>query len=436
MLSGLELLPDLRRPGVVWTGSRHITQPFRSRHSARSKHIFLLTDVDRSDADRSLQQLEHELRVISRYWAAPLHSPLECYLVDDAEHWPPDLLPDPQAAIVLQRVGGYATSGPLPGHQHVRMYATTASSVAAHELVHAFCCMAFSRPPPAWYAEGMADYFAHATCRERGLQRSEPFLSALRRGPVRTVAEIVTNADFTQPIADSVHRLTGDGRPGDWLEQDERRLDDAKLSYSWAWALCHFLATNDNYSARFRQFGRQLREGHDASFDATFREDRWQLDAEFAHFVRHVFPGYQVERCRWLWPAQVREPHSWSAAEQLVRANRGWQSAGLQVAQHAEYNMTAEGSWRTSASTATCGAAGDADGSGRLVPGVLTSEGVTELEFSADGNFIAPHDGILFLRCAEDGDRLADNDGALRVLVRRESRLSPKESKPESAAVP
>ena len=48
---------------------------------------------------------------------------------------------------------------------------------------------------------------------------------------------------------------------------------DCWQNYASRWALCHFLASNPNYSRQFRQLGRGFLAGKDVSFEQTYARD-------------------------------------------------------------------------------------------------------------------------------------------------------------------
>ena len=67
------------------------------RRKFTSRQIVLHTDVDPPRAKRLLHQAELTIRKISKYWRCPLRGRIECYVVEELEHWPEESFPDASA---------------------------------------------------------------------------------------------------------------------------------------------------------------------------------------------------------------------------------------------------------------------------------------------------------------------------------------------------
>ena len=370
----------------------------------RSRNILLYSDIPSRDARQTLTLLESRLRRLARYWSCPLRTPIECVLVDNSVNWNSGLL-DSDTQVTLERVGGFAEVIGTGNTAHARVYTTNNMNVAVHELVHAYCATTFHSAPPAWYKEGMAEYFANRVAIGKGLQGSEEAFRVLQATNPRTLKEVTSSADFTANIAAAVRRASQSGGSG-WLGREARDLKTAKESYYWSWLLCHFLAENENYKSTFQQFGIALREGNAPEFDRQFHDLWHRLEIEFEVFARTCQPGYQVRPASFRWP---RTPAVWKSESRLHLAlDRGFQASGFLVAEGAAYRCEIAG---------TSGASQRVPRDQQCEAIVINAEGAG-VPFRIDGDkLIAPSTGHLFLRIAEDWSSLNRNKGEALVQI-------------------
>jgi hypothetical protein len=196
---------------------------------------------------------------------------------------------------------------------------------------------------------------------------------------------------------------------------------DSWKNYAWRWALCHVLENNPNYRERFRPLGLGYLTGQPVSFEQTYGPMAAEIDFEYRFFLQRVDRGYRVDLCSWDWTHKFAEPSDDKAAiTSRVAAGRGWQPSGVLVTANQRYRYTASGNWRLAAGESQLTADGDRAGRGRLAGVIFRDFALgAPFELGADGSFVAPADGQLFLRCRDDWNALADNRGAMTVKIRR-----------------
>ena len=290
-------------------------------------------------------------------------------------------------------------------------------SLTLHEATHVF--MALRLPPaaggrssrgPLWYLEGMAELF--------GAHRLEPDGTLTVRvipggeaaaGGWDRIAQIRADVDAgLSPSVDEVTRLTD----ADFLEG---------RGYAWAWALCAFLDGHPAYTERFRSLGEPGRRGDLSVFAADWR----RIDAEWRAFVAQFVPGHEVAA-----NAVDFDPPP-GGGPVSVAADRGWQHAGVRVKRGRRVTVSATGQftlaeepkpWESTAA----GISFDYQAGrrlGELQATVLAEAPAAPVGFAepipvgANGGFVAPRAGVLYLRLNDRPDRRSDNRGAVAVTV-------------------
>jgi hypothetical protein len=276
----------------------------------------------------------------------------------------------------------------------------------------------------------------------------------LRNAEHRSVQSIVEDRSFTGPIANFIRSAVddndarqaadetladetlGDETLGDEAATiasqaqgfapsavnnvaDQRTLDKAITAYRWSWALCHFLAENENYREQFGKLGQIYLTGARPRFDHVFADHGGQIEAEFRQFMQQLGQGYRVDLCHWDWNNVNKPIHKGQKAKTKVCSRRGFQTSGFLVNKGSTYAIETVGRWSITSDGAELDANGQADGAGVLTANVLTGTQMgPPIEIGVDGTFIAEESGTLFFRCRDSWLELADNRGCIRVSIR------------------
>ena len=403
-----------------------------------SRHFCLHTDLAAPEAGALLKRMEKALGLAEQHWGQPLRGKIECYVIEHLERWPNSALPHPLARIYIGGVGGATIAEPLPssrshreaagrGRKKATVYACPRIGVAEHEVIHAYCFQTFGHAGPEWYMEGMAQMMTHSCVQDQGVWCPPESFEWLRAQPRPKIEHVVQANRMTGKIGRSLDamllRCQGNHTHvplSDWTDREAQLVDRAREDYLWCWALCHLLAHNPNYSARFRLMGSSLLGRRDRSFQQFFGTARQELQFEYEWFLKHMELGYRVDLCRWEWDKRFQPLGQGAAVQRRIVAARGFQASRLWVQLGHRYRYRAEGAWSTSATGPLTSADGAPDGSGRLVGIVMKDFQVTgPFELGADGSFVAPCDGALYLRCRDAWGALADNRGAVVVRWNR-----------------
>jgi hypothetical protein len=356
----------------------------------RSRNFLVHTDLEKDDATELLGKLETMLKIITRYWGAPMRRHVECYVVQDINNWSAANLP-PEARLIVQRGGITTAQGTQRGTRlnlTATVYASSLFGTPQHEAVHAYCYQAFGRTGPTWYAEGMAEmgnYWIDGQATVSAPEYVVQFLNASRYKSVRQITDDASG--------------TGDG----WR------------NYAWRWALCHFLVNNSNYNERFRVLGVGFLAGRRGSFQRTYAAKLRELEFEFQFFVDHLQRGFNVSLCSWDWKAKYRLQSGTRPVTARIKADQGWQPSRLRVEKGKTYRVASDGNW-SAGTDGECTADGHATGVGQLT-GILFDDYELSAEFplGVDQTFTASGDGLLLLRCNQAWNALDDNSGTLSV---------------------
>lgn len=388
LLSGDPCAAQVRRR--TRSSSRAVTAP--APRDYRSKNFLVHTDLPAEQARSLLARLENMLRLISRYWARPNTRVIECYVVDDLEHWPEGVISG-EGLEAIRRGAGVTVSRVLSQGRRFQakavVYAVAEGGAAQHEAVHAYCTHAFGRTGPVWYSEGMAEMGNYWQDDNSSVNCYPTVARYLRESEPKSLREIV-----------AAPALTGDS----WQ------------NYAWRWALCHLLANNPNYADRFRPLGLGLLTNKPVSFETMYGAMAREISFEYLFFLKHVDVGYRVDLCSWDWKTRYRRPRGTTTA--TIEARGGWQPSSVLVKSGDQLSITASGTWQIAAESDLLTADGDASGSGQLV-GIIFDNDEYELgeefEIGADSTLSVDADGQLLLRCRDEWSQLDDNSGKLTV---------------------
>ncbi|MBC7816325.1 MAG: hypothetical protein IAG10_05475 [Planctomycetaceae bacterium] len=403
----------------------------------RSANFLVHTDLPEDEANDLLKRLENMLTLISKYWGRPNKQTIEMFVVRDLEVWPPNSLEPAGRESIEQQAGITMTSGAVNRQTgkllaaKSRVYAIADRGVPQHEAVHAYCHQMFGHAGPTWYAEGMAE-MGH--CWREGESRVHCLpivVKYLRGSEPKPLRAIVDSRDQT---------------------------GDSWQNYSWRWALCHLLANNPNYYDRFRPLGLGiLTDQPDATFERVYGSMSKEIAFEYLFFLQHFDLNYEVTLTAWDWKTKFRHAMPKVPVVCTIEANRGWQASRLLVRKGEEFEFSADGSWTLAADAPELSPFGlelpnqkppsekaatakkstttkknpktealeelpsviqneSPFKTGQLVGVLFNDYELSEpFEIPADGSFVAPGDGQLFLRCEDAWNRLADNKGKVNL---------------------
>ncbi len=216
------------------------------RHTDRSAHFLLHTDLRAAEAEALLQRMEATLQATMEYWRRPVQDLIECYVVEDLQQWPHDTLPHPLARLVIERIGGVTLVNDegvgIQARKQVVILADAKLGIAEHEVVHAYCGLVFGRTGPAWYREGIAQVFAYDQRQEVGVWCPPELLAELVDGPQKSLCNVLGPDEFNKKLFGSIaqkldkqQKLAGLVPISDWSASDVRELDNVKKQYAWSW---------------------------------------------------------------------------------------------------------------------------------------------------------------------------------------------------------
>lgn len=364
-----------------------------------STNFRLVTDLPPKEAEELLQRLETMLRLVSGYFGKRNIRTIDMYVARDFDSWPASVLAtlDPLSVEMVRAGGGvtHAQTALLRGQAvdaQAVVYATADHGTPQHEAVHAYCALAFGSTGPVWYSEGMAEVGQYWRDGEKGVNAMPEVIEYLQRSEPKPLDEIVNS-----PL-----ETTGDS----WQ------------NYAWRWALCHLLGHNENYTDRFKPLGLAMLNRQNFDFWQVYGSQATEIAFEYLFFLQHMEPGYRVDLCSWDWKSKFGPPRS-TGSVCKVSAGRGWQASKFKLTAGKTYAYEVNGEWQLAADGAKLTADGDEVGAGRLVGCVFSDYELTaEIDLGASGEFTAPADGGLFVRCRDGWGALADNKGSVSLRLR------------------
>ena len=315
----------------------------------RSRYLFMVSDLPADEARAMLDEIDEMLELVAGYYGRKPVGILQIYAARDLKNWPAKVLAAMdeggksrilaglgRTISVTARVGRTSTT-------QATIYAPADRRTLLHESVHGYCRQTFGGAGPVWYAEGMAEMGQYWKRDEPGVIAPDDVIAFLKRNPPKSSSEVVES-----------DQLTGDS----WQ------------AYATRWALCHLLANNPNYAAKFRPLGIALMQKQPASFDKTYGAVADQLDFEYRLFLADVCPGYRADLCAWDWKTKFAPIKSGSPVSKRVEARRGWQATSVTVAAGTGYQLETDGQWSIEPGK-SIDTAGHPDGRGRLVGAIL-----------------------------------------------------------------
>lgn len=368
----------------------HLSNDPGQPREVRSQHFLLRTDVSEREAQILLAKLETMFELVSSYFRAKPNSLIQCVVVKDIRKWDVRQFPRAGLAKILEPAG-VTISQSSGGITSATVYSCDNHGVVQHEAVHAFCYLTFGATGPVWYSEGMAEMGHYWKPGNLEVQIDPVVIDFLTNATPKRLAEIVKPG-----------QVTGDS----WK------------AYAWRWALCHLLASNPNYSKRFKELGVKLMTKQPDSFENAFGKHRDQISFEYDQFVKNFGNGYRVDLCAWDWRARAKPLTPGNRIKHTIKAKAGWQATKLKAEKGKKYDLIAEGEWQTGPDLPV-DANGDAAGRGKLIGVILSDFQLSDpFELGQKGSFVAPANGQLFVRCRDDWTQLSDNDGMIKLHLR------------------
>lgn len=355
----------------------------------RSQHLFMLSDLPADEAKAMLDEIEQMLELVAGNYERKPVGIIQIYAARDLKSWPAKT----QAAMeesgkarilaglgrttsVTARVGRTATT-------QATIYAPADRRTLLHESVHGYCRQTFNGAGPVWYAEGMAEMGQYWKKDDKGVNAPDEVLAFLKKRPPVSSKEVVES-----------EQLTGDS----WQ------------AYATRWALCHMLANNPNYSAKFRPLGISLMQKQPVSFEKTYGTVMPELDFEYRLFLADVCPGYRADLCAWDWKTKFAPLTSGNTVTKRVEARRGWQATGATLTAGTEYQFAKQGEWTIEPGKV---------GGGKILASLLIDGRLgPEFELGHLAKITPADTGDLFVRCGEQWGTLGDNEGAVTLSMR------------------
>lgn len=364
-----------------------------------SDNFLVHTDLPEAEALELLERLETMLKLISTYWAKPNARTIEMFVVKDLNVWPQGVISGEGLESItsgggltvsqtMERVSGLTGERAIIAAEAV-VYANATHGTPQHEAVHAYCAQTFGRTGPTWYAEGMAEMGSYWKDKDASVNCRPEVIEYLKSQSPKELTEITERG---------------------------QRTGDSWQNYAWRWALCHLLANNPNYAPRFRPLGLALLTNQNTSFEEVYGPMAKEITFEYEFFLAHFDRGYRADLCAFDWKTKFTAARKNGAISAKIDAGEGWQPSKLLAKEGANYTFETTGTWKLEKEGDDVAPAGDEEGKGKLVGILFDDYKLSEpFEFGEGGEWTAPQDGKLFLRCNEGWCDIADNKGTVTV---------------------
>ena len=331
------------------------------------------------------------IALVSQYYGRRPSRPIECYVVRDLPGWPAGTFPQPAVAKILEPAG-VTLSASLGNVTRSIVYSCDKHGVVQHEAIHAYCAQTFGSTGPTWYSEGMAEMGQYWKKGERAVAVDPVVIDYLKKAEPKKMLDIV-----------AAGQITGDS----WQ------------AYSWRWALCHLLASNPNYSGRFKALGVGMMMKQPVSFESVYGPVAREISFEYDQFVEHMDNGFRSDLCAWQWNRKFFPIPKDKYVTVPVKAKAGWQAGSAQLKAGQSYDYATKGTWKLGPDSEGVTADGDANGRGKLYAVIFHDYQLSDpIALGTRGSFKAPVDGKLFLRCGDAWNDLGNNEGEITVYVR------------------
>jgi len=408
---------------AVWPAARALDAERLNRLGLRvitGKHLTLVTDLPKSPAVDQLPDVaSHAVRLLGEYFAVRGRKVdewrVQAYLMVDATKFAAAGLmpPDEHAEFPHGQSMGYE----FWVHEQQSEYYRRA--LFLHELTHSFMSTHLGGCGPGWYMEAMAELMAghawDATARELRLRKLPQDRTA---APMWGRVPLVRMAKGPLTI-DTI------------LKIDNRRPLGVE-SYALVWSLAKFMDAHPAYRERFKRLpALVLRQDFNQRFRRAFRADWRQLNAEYQLFAATLEYGHDIPReaITFARGAELASQPQGAWRTVTISAAGGWQPSGAAVRKGTKYEFRTRGRYVIAKEADGTPWPCEADGVtlayhggrpvGQLLAAVDAPGGFLQpLALGAQGQFVAPADGTLYLRVNDSPAQLADNEGSLRIAVR------------------
>ena len=369
----------------------HLSDEPKPARVKRSAHFALHTDISDRQAQVLLAKLETMYDLVSGYYQARPRGTIECYVVRDLADWTGQPIPERGRAKILEPAG-VTLSKVSRSKAKAVVYSCDNQGVAQHEAVHAFCVQTFGSTGPTWYSEGMAEMGQYWKKGNLAVDISPYVAQYLSTAKPKKLKDIV-----------ALGQKTGDS----WE------------AYSWRWALCHLLASNPNYSKRFKTLGINLMKKRNDSFDQAFGLYAKEISFEYDQFIENFGNGYRADLCAWDWSVKSKKLSGSRKVKTKVDALAGWQATKAIVVAGKTYTYQTTGKWQFEP-TGEVDADGSSNGQGRLIGVILKDYKLSKpFELGTQGEFTPQGGGQLYLRCQDDWLSLGDNSGTIEMVLQQ-----------------
>lgn len=199
-----------------------------------------------------------------------------------------------------------------------------------HEFTHCFmaCVTGTTDAPPAWYMEGMAEFFATHRLTTETIQFG---VMPENKEDYQGLGRITfLSRDRKKTPIRPLHQVMGMGPTEPSL-------------YEWSWAACYYLMRHPDFGSDFRKIGTHLSRSEFAEKLAVARTGKYELlEAGWYEFVNQLCDDYDIARAA----AAVAEGKRMKIGQTVtleIAADRGWQSTGVLVEEAGNYRLEASG---------------------------------------------------------------------------------------------
>lgn len=291
-----------------------------------------------------------------------------------------------------------------------------------HEGTHVYLFSRFGTTIPAWFNEGLAEWFASHHWENGRLQTGVTIASAEQApfwGRAKLVREKVAGGQSLS--LDEIRRLPVQS----FLQVDP---------YAWVWALAAFFDQHPDYQADFRKLITSLNQqgGVEAAFDKAFGPQRSRINEQWRAFLADLDYGVNGANARLEYqPAKIERNDL-----RVIVADRSWQNSGVEVVAGQSYLVRARGRFVIRRSQLNgqpvdwpCEPNGvtleyyRGQPLGKLMAVIQPADDRSKTDFNSpipiglSATFKAPISGNLYFRANESPAGLGDNSGQLLVSV-------------------